>query len=50
MLKVKRTTYGPGPAKTEDFVKLRTEIKQAFQKTVDKKKQQKNSKSVERLC
>ena len=30
--------YGPAPTKTGDFVKLRTEIKQAFQKTLDEKK------------
>ena len=35
MLKVKRTTYGPGPAKTEDFVKLRTEIKE-YQNLLEK--------------
>lgn len=37
MLKVKRTTYGPAPSKNKDFIKLRTEIKQAFKKIVDEK-------------
>ena len=37
MLKVKRTTYGPAPNKSEEFTKLRTDIKKEFQKLVDKK-------------